>query len=125
MDEIMRKLFAENLRKYMSLNEKTQADLCRYMGISSATASDWYNGNKLPRTDKLQSLANWLGIELSVLLGEKKQEEYYLDPETDLKARKAYYDNRLLFEAIDGSKPEDIQMAVDLLNRLKETNRNG
>ena len=125
MDERMRKIFAENLRKYMTINEKTQADLCRYMGISSATASDWYNGNKMPRADKLQSLANWLGIELSVLIGEKQPEEYYLDPETTRKTQKAYIDNRLLFEAIEGSRQEDIQMAIDLLNRLKETNRDG
>lgn len=40
MGERMRNQFAKNLRKYMELRDKTQADLYRYMHVSSATASE-------------------------------------------------------------------------------------
>ena len=72
MDEKIRQEFAKNLRKYMIAEGKTQADMCRYMDISSATAAYWYNGKKMPRMDKIQSLANWLGIDMGVLMGEKQ-----------------------------------------------------
>jgi transcriptional regulator with XRE-family HTH domain len=50
--------------------DKTQADLYRYMKVSSATVSDWCNAKKLPRMDKIQSIANWLMVDLSELLYE-------------------------------------------------------
>lgn len=120
MDEKMRKIFAENLRKYMIKNDKTQADLCRYMRISSATASDWYNGNKMPRADKLQSLANWLGIELSVLLGEKEPTGYYLDPETAALAQEIYEDPdmRSLYHMKRNMDPERFRAHVDFMKEL-------
>ncbi len=66
-------VFSNNLRKIMSNREVTQTDLARYMEVSSATASDWCNGKKMPRANKLQSLANWLNVELSDLLEDKDE----------------------------------------------------
>lgn len=70
MDEQIRSAFTKSLRKLMSEQNKTQADLCAYMHISSATAAYWYNGKKMPRVDKLQRIADWLSVEMSALLGE-------------------------------------------------------
>lgn len=72
MDEKVRQKFSEILREILKREDKTQAELARYIGVSSATASDWCNGFKIPRADKLQSIATWLGVEVSHLLGEKK-----------------------------------------------------
>ena len=71
MEENIRLLFASNLKSLLAKNEKTQADMVKYMKISSATASDWCNGKKIPRTDKLQSLCAWLDCELGDLIGER------------------------------------------------------
>lgn len=68
MDNEIRKNFSVNLRKYMELRGKKQADLCQYIGVSSATVSDWYNGVKIPRIDKVVSIANWLGTDLNELI---------------------------------------------------------
>ena len=72
MDEQLRKRFATNLKAALEHEGRTQADMARYMHISTATASDWCSGNKMPRADKLQSLSNWLNVELSDLLVEYK-----------------------------------------------------
>lgn len=72
--EDYKKIFSENLTYYLKLKGKTQADLYRYMNVSSATVSDWCNGKKLPRMDKIQSICNWLGLEKSDLLSEKDPE---------------------------------------------------
>lgn len=129
MDEQLREVFAENLRYFMDQSDKTQADLMRYMKVSSATASDWVNGRKMPRADKLQALASWLGTELSALLTKRDEQSshYYLDPETAEMAQQLFNnrDMRILFDAARDSKPEDLAMAADLLKRLKETNPNG
>lgn len=69
-DEI-KKVFAKNLNNYLYLSGKTQADLYKYMGVSSATVSNWCTGLKMPRMDKIQAICNWLGIEKSDLLENK------------------------------------------------------
>lgn len=46
MSDDVRSIFKENLQMYMTEQNKTQADMARYFGISTATASDWYNGKK-------------------------------------------------------------------------------
>ena len=66
--EELKEIFSENLLYWLAYRGKTQADLYRMAGVSSATASDWCNGKKIPRTDKLVDIAQWLMIELSDLL---------------------------------------------------------
>ena len=75
MDEKLNKLFSENLKYYLVAADKTQADLSRYIKVSSATVSDWCNGYKIPRSDKLQSICNWLGIEIGDLFSVSKKEK--------------------------------------------------
>lgn len=66
-DEI-KKIFGDNLARLLEDNHKTQADLSKYLGVSSATVSDWCNGKKMPRMDKIQSICNWFNIEKSEIL---------------------------------------------------------
>ena len=124
MEESIRKSFLENLRKYMHMEGKTQADLCRYMKVSPATASDWYNGAKMPRTDKLQSIANWLGIELSVLLGEKEAPEgvYYVDDYVRDLARFLHQnpEYRVAFDATRKVKAEDLETVINVLDKFRD-----
>lgn len=71
MSEDIKTIFSKNLSNQLYAHNRTQADICKRLGVSSATASDWCNGKKLPRLDKIQSLCNWFGIEKSDLLEEK------------------------------------------------------
>ena len=68
MDKKLYTTFAENLKKWLQRREKSQVELANYMHVSAPTVSDWVNGKKMPRADKLQSIANWLAIDLSDLL---------------------------------------------------------
>lgn len=80
-NEILKQLFSENLRYWLRDRDRSQADLSRYMKVSSATASDWCHGNKMPRTDKIQAICSWLGIELADLLEERRPKDLVLSPE--------------------------------------------
>ncbi|UWO83161.1 helix-turn-helix domain-containing protein [Hungatella hathewayi] len=65
-------IFSDNLNYWLERRGKTQADLYKKLNVSSATASDWSNGKKMPKADKLVQISKWLMIELSDLLEEKK-----------------------------------------------------
>ena len=130
-DRELRELFSENLKYWLSERGKTQTDLRKYMNVSSATTSDWYNGKKIPRTDKIQAICGWLGIELDDLLTDKSDrkqtESYYTNPETAALAQELLDnpDLRMLFDAARDVKPENLQLAAEMLKRMKETNPDG
>ena len=127
-DTELRRIFAENLRNYLASNGYTQADMARYMRVSTATAAKWYTGQTMPRVDKIQSLCNWLGIEKSDLLEEKVGDSrYYINPETARIAQQIYDDPdlRVLFDAAEDVSPESIRLAAEMLRRMKETNPDG
>ena len=63
-------IFASNLKKYMNLSKKTRNDISKTLGISYFTVSDWVNGKKYPRMDKVEMLANYFGIQMSDLIEE-------------------------------------------------------
>lgn len=61
-------IFAKNLKYYLELNNKSQQDLVKDLGLSSSTVSNWYTGLKLPRMNKIEMLSNYFGINKSDLL---------------------------------------------------------
>lgn len=67
------KLFSRNLRKYMSLNNKTQIDLINDLGFNKSAVSTWVNGTRLPRMDKINMLAEYFGINRSDLIEDKSE----------------------------------------------------
>lgn len=68
-------IFARNLKKYMNLNNKTRKEICSDLGFSYYTFSDWVNGKKYPRMDKVEILANYFGILKSDLIEDKSNKK--------------------------------------------------
>lgn len=96
MPDNTREIFVRNLRYLMEDRGITQADICRVLEVSSATASDWCTGKKFPRIDKLQRLADLLGVRLSSLTSEEGIRDY-----EDMARLEALHQNpklRLLFD---------------------------
>lgn len=67
-------IFSTNLHRIMSAQGKKQSDIVEVFGITASTVSDWLNGKKYPRMDKVQMLADWLKVKKSDLI-----EEYTYD----------------------------------------------
>jgi transcriptional regulator with XRE-family HTH domain len=76
MSDNAREIFVKNLRYLMEAKGITQADICRELEVSSATASDWCNGKKYPRVDAMQRLADLLGVLYSTLTTENGLSDY-------------------------------------------------
>lgn len=67
-DDIYKKIFSRNLRYYMNLQNKTQIDVINNLGINKSAISTWVNGTRLPRMDKVDLLAKYLGCTRSDLI---------------------------------------------------------
>lgn len=123
MADEMKELFSENLRKYLKLSDKTQADLCRYMGVSSATVSDWCNGKKMPASPKLYKIAKWLRIDVDVLIGNKEPDDsYYLDDYARDLVRFLHRNPnyKVAFDAARKVKSEDLDTVISVLDKFKD-----
>ena len=88
---------------------------------------------KVP-ADRIFAIASYFNLSPEYLLNgvnpEKEStsgKKYYFDDATAEKAQELFENPgmRILFDAARDSKPEDLQMAADLLARLKETNPDG
>lgn len=77
-------VFASNLKKYMKLHGKSRRDVCKDLGLSYYTFSDWVNGKKYPRMDKVELLANYFGILKSDLIEEKTEERKEMQKKNDV-----------------------------------------
>ena len=68
-------VFSSNLKRYMELRQKTRKDISEALGISYYTITDWVNGKKYPRMDKVEKLARFFGCQKSDLIEEIKSEK--------------------------------------------------
>lgn len=71
-DEEQKRIFAKNLNKYISLNQKQQIDVAKDLGINPTTLNMWCNGNSLPGTGKIRKLADYFKIGMTDLTDEKE-----------------------------------------------------
>lgn len=79
--------FASNLKKYMEINNKSRRDVCDALGFSYYTFSDWVNGKKYPRMDKVEMLANYFGCLKSDLIEDKTEMKKSNEAIVDIIAR--------------------------------------
>ncbi len=70
-EETYKKIFSRNLNYYMELNGKSQSDLINDLGFNKSAVSTWCNGSRLPRMDKVETLAQYFKINRSDLIEEK------------------------------------------------------
>lgn len=66
-----RKIFAENLKRFIDKSGRTQAQVADDLNISRSTFNTWVNCERYPRVDKMELLANYFGCEFTDLTGNK------------------------------------------------------
>ena len=78
-----KKVMAQNILRYMNLKEKSRQDVCKELGLSYSTFSEWVIAKKYPRIDKIEMMANYFGCEKSDLIEEKTEEQLKMEKTND------------------------------------------
>lgn len=77
MSEELKDLFSEQLRKCLENSNITMTELAKKIGVSQATVSDWCNGKKAPRFDKIEQLASFFNVPATYFFKDEVVEDDY------------------------------------------------
>ena len=117
--------FAEMLRYYLMMNNKTQSDLVNDLGFDKSTVSNWCAGNSVPKIDVIIDIAKYLHVNVGDLIEDNRNEEtYYLNDDAREMAQFMYEnpDYKVLFDASRKVKKEDIEFVKEMIDRLSNRN---
>lgn len=117
-------------REELGLTQQQLADRLGYKSKSAINKIEM--GINDVGQKKIPSFARALETSIEYLMemedvGKSQHLEHYTDPETAEIAQEIFDGSYLhaLFRAARGSKPEDVQMVTEMLNRFKGTNPDG
>ena len=66
------KVFSNNLKRYLSSYDMTQLELSQKLGVGTTSVSNWCNGLKSPRMDKIDAMCTLFNCTRSDLMEEPK-----------------------------------------------------
>ena len=69
------RIFSDNLKYYLKLNNKTQLELANAIGVSNTTINNYVKGYNAPRMDKVDKICKYLGVSRSDLMEERIKEK--------------------------------------------------
>jgi transcriptional regulator with XRE-family HTH domain len=118
MPDNAREIFVKNLRYLMYARGISQADICRELGMSSTTVSDWCTGKKYPRVDAMQRLADLLGVLFSTLTTEGGIQDF-----EDQQRIEVLHENptlRMLFDKQRNMDQTDLSAVLAVVNAIQK-----
>ena len=69
-----KEIFSKNLRYYIEKSGKDRRELAEIWGFPYSTVTEWVNGKKYPRIDRIEIMADYFGILKSDLIEQKTAE---------------------------------------------------
>ena len=115
--------FQRALAYYMALSGKNQQDIIDTLGYSSSTVSQWCTGKTVPRMDRIEALAKFLGVSTTDLLRDPalySKENFTTDPKlvaSILDSKPKLYD---LFKIALPLTDNDLELLSGIANRINE-----
>lgn len=68
-------IFSKNLKRYIEKSGKDRRELADIWGFPYSTVTEWINGKKYPRIDRIEIMADYFGIQKSDLIEDKEISE--------------------------------------------------
>lgn len=68
-------IFSKNLSRLLDINNITQLEFAKRMNVAASTVSSWCNGEKMPRMDKVEWMAEFFGVPRTDLISETTQKQ--------------------------------------------------
>lgn len=107
----------ERITRLLKEQGKQDKELCDFIGVAQSTFVNWKKRNTDPKSKYVPDIAEFLGVsERYLLTGEEVTD-------TEAMAEKLHKDPslKMLFDAADGAAPEDLELAAEMLKKMKRS----
>jgi len=126
--EEQRHIFAQNLARQLSFAGISRIEFAKNINVNYKTVSGWLNEVSMPKVGKIQTIADYLGINKSDLLDSKDDtittdpEEYYLNKDAAEYAEflRTSPEHRVIFDAAKNVRKEDLEKVVAMIRLMSE-----
>ena len=114
-----KEILAKNLKQYVAMSGKDRKDVARALNVPYSTLTDWINGNKYPRIDNIEKIADYFGVSKSDLIEDFKQKQKDNDALSDIIVKIRM--NKDLIEVVDkvvsldSAKINSLKLLLDLI----------
>lgn len=118
-----KEIMSKNLKYYIEKSGKDRRELAEIWGFPYSTVTEWINGRKYPRIDRIEIMANYFGILKSDLIEDKMTEEKEKDNEilSDIIVRlRSDKDFKEVVEVLYGLDSIKIKGVAELLKAFVE-----
>lgn len=109
-----KKIFAENLRYYLLLREKTPEALVHVLHISNEEVTQWLNAEKMPDNCQKMHIAKWLDIKEQKLDEDK-------DHSDELIRNRTFQEHAILYERMSQFSAEKAEAAEKFVELIYNT----
>ena len=118
-------MFWEQYQKLCQKLGKSPNGVAKELGLSSGTVTFWKNG-KIPKSDTLQKIADYFNVTVDYLLTGKEKAPSTEVEEADelnelLQELKTRPEMRMLFSLAKGATKEDVELAVAIIQRMRQS----
>lgn len=118
-----REILSKNLKYYIERSGKDRRELADTWGFPYSTVTEWINGRKYPRIDRIEIMANYFGIQMADLIEEKMTEEKEKDNDALTNIIVRMRTDEEFFNAVEALYTLDsakIKGVMEMLNAFKQ-----
>ena len=114
---------AKNLKYYIERSGKERGELCEIWGFPYSTVTEWINGRKYPRIDRIEVMADYFGILKSDLIEERTEEQRETQEKNDaladivvrMRTDEKFCSSVMALYKLDGDKLDKVESLLQLL----------
>ena len=114
---------AKNLKYYIEQSGKDRRELCEIWGFPYSTVTEWINGKKYPRIDRIEVMADYFGILKSDLIEERTVEHREMQKKNDaladivvrMRTDEKFCSSVMSLYKLDDEKLEKVESLLQLL----------
>lgn len=105
-------IFADNLSRYIDQFGVTKGKLAEVAGVTNGAVTQWVQGVTLPRMDKIQTIADFFGVQVTDLIDKRADTDDFRD--------RLFEERHVLFDLLEKATPHQLDLVENLLKMFTE-----
>lgn len=115
-------MFPDVLRRLRIKEGWSQEELGSRLGLAKSTISMYEKGEREPNLEVLEAIADIFNVDMNTLTDSKVSSTLNAELQEYLEELKNRSEMRMLFKTVKGTKKEDVEKAVRIIEALKGQN---